>query len=111
MKPYLAEITFDQGGDNESTHYEDCDTLDEAVRKIEWWACGMGIVRAWINDREVRIRYGAVIGSDGDRFCTSPMWHEAFAPKHYPRVLPLMNRITHLNPQTYIDLQKPLIGE
>ena len=96
---YKIEAVFHQGGDNEFSWHDTVDTLEAAVKRINHWASG-NVCRAWINNKEVQVRNGHVLGCDGELFCTNPVWHENFAPLSYPRII--------TNPATYRDIGEPL---
>ena len=82
---YNTEITFHQGSSREWTYEDSFATLQEAVDHINHQAAG-NMCRAWINNREVRIRSCLVVGNDGEPFCTNAAWHDTFAPAAYPRI-------------------------
>lgn len=86
---YAAEVTFKIGSENESSYEESFDTLQDAVDFIESKASGHMMVTAYINNRRVKVRYGKVIGSDGEPFCTGQVWHDLFADYDYPKITPV----------------------
>jgi hypothetical protein len=90
---YDIEITFDQGGDNEHGYDETLPTLAAAVARLERLASGSMTCRAWINNKEVKIRNGCVYDNDGQALCTNQAFHDVFAAEDYPRI-----RARHMRP-------------
>lgn len=84
---YDISITFHQGTSREFGWDETHPTLQDAVDRLNTWATGSMICRAWINNKEVKVRNGAVIGTDGAAFCTNQAWHDVYAPLSYPKIL------------------------
>lgn len=78
---YSTEVTFHQGTDREFTYTDSLGTLFKAVEQIEAVSSGMGCCRAYINNREVQVRYGKVLGHDGEPLSTNPEWFKIFAKK------------------------------
>lgn len=105
---YNIEITFHQGSEREFSIEETYLELEMAVCMISHHSKG-NTPRAWINNREVRVKNGAVLGADGDPFCTNQVWHDLYAPNSYPKITPIgYDMRPPLNPATYAAMGKPL---
>lgn len=85
--PYNIEVIFKQGSINEYNYDETFNRLEDAIRRIEVVCRGYTFYRAWINNKEVRVRNGYIIGNDGQPFCSNQKWHDLFAIKDYPKIL------------------------
>jgi len=83
---YEVEITNYHNGDD----ITDCETFDTLQAAVDWINFEIGgrwfSRRVWINDKEVKIKEGVVVGNDGIKFCTNQTWHDLFAPENYPRI-------------------------
>lgn len=76
---YKTEVTYHLGSNRAFRHESIYSTLQEAVERIESEASGHTMLRAWINNKQVKVRNGKVLGEDNEPLCTNPAWHELFA--------------------------------
>jgi len=82
MKPYCAEIHITE----DDHEWKEFDTLDEAVDWLKTLSASWHMCRGWINNREVNVKSGAVLGNDGSAFCINQVWHDLFADRDYPKI-------------------------
>lgn len=85
---YDISITYHQGTDRECGYDETMPTLDSSVTRLNALGAGHGsFFRCWINDKEIHVINGRLVGTDGKSFCSNQEWHDKFAPISYPKII------------------------